>query len=205
MGYTVKEIFCSIQGEGHNAGRVAVFCRFAGCNLWSGLECDRAKAVCKFCDTDFVGGSKYEVDKLAFAVSQQWTVGDYDNRFVVLTGGEPALQYDMELWRCLKAYDFKVAMESNGTVPLKAPVDWLTVSPKRGSKIVLHKADELKVVFPQGDDPEAWKRQIEAFRHYIQPMDGPDFAANTQAAYEYVVRHPHWKLGIQMHKAVGVR
>jgi len=206
MTYTVKEIFKSVQGEGHNAGRVAVFCRFTGCNLWSGHEKDRAQAICKFCDTDFAGGDKYaDAVSLVDAIEQAWGPSR-PRRFVVLTGGEPALQYDAGLRTELHKRSFFIAIETNGTICLRAGVDWLCVSPKANTEIVLHDADELKLVYPQiGLSPHLAAHGIDALHYSVQPMDGPDFAANTQAAYEFAVENPKWKLSIQMHKAVGVR
>jgi 7-carboxy-7-deazaguanine synthase len=205
MTYTVKEIYRTIQGEGAHTGRVAVFCRFAGCNLWSGLERDRATAVCKFCDTDFVGGERYAgaVD-LARAIEATWGLSVRRHRMVVLTGGEPALQFDEALRIELHARQFLIAMETNGTVALKADPDWLCLSPKAGTTLKWAEADELKVVYPQpGLDPES----IDLFNvgiKSLQPMDGPELAANTQLAIAYCLAHPEWRLSQQTHKWAGI-
>lgn len=212
MTYAVKEIFYTVQGEGANAGRAAVFCRFAGCNLWSGRESDRASARCTFCDTDFVGtdgegGGRFAAAAaLAQAVAACWPEpSGGGQRFVVCTGGEPLLQLDAPLIAALHAQGFVVAIETNGTLPVPAGVDWVCVSPKAGCDLVVHRGDELKLVFPQaGVDPERFRGL--AFTHFfLQPMDGPDRARNTQAAIRYCLDHPHWRLGIQMHKLVGLK
>jgi len=210
MAYAVKEVFKTLQGEGRNAGRAAVFCRFAGCNLWSGREADRADAVCRFCDTDFVGtdgsgGSKFETAQdLADAIAQEWGDGA-DNRLVVLTGGEPLLQVDEPLLECLHAEKFEVAIETNGTLAAPAGIDWICVSPKAGAPLVQTRGDELKLVYPQvGARP----RDFEAldFAHFLlQPMDGPQIAENTAAAIDYCMSHPRWRLSVQTHKAIGIR
>lgn len=200
MGYVVHSIFKTIQGEGVHTGTAAVFCRFAGCNLWTGRERDRADAVCKFCDTEFVGGTKYTTAQdLAFAIADSWGAGNF-GRFVVLTGGEPALQYDPALHRELKHLGFYVAIETNGSVPVAAAVDWKCVSPKTGAKLVERTADELKLVYPQLIDPEELYKTVRANYYTLSPMDGPDLRSNTDAAAEYVRRHPQWRLGIQAHK-----
>jgi 7-carboxy-7-deazaguanine synthase (Cx14CxxC type) len=210
MAYAVKEVFKTLQGEGRNAGRAAVFCRFAGCNLWSGREADRADAVCRFCDTDFVGtdgsgGGKFETAQdLADAIAQEWGDGA-DNRLVVLTGGEPLLQVDEPLLECLHAEKFEVAIETNGTLAAPAGIDWICVSPKAGAPLVQTRGDELKLVYPQvGARP----RDFEAldFAHFLlQPMDGPQIAENTAAAIDYCMNHPRWRLSVQTHKAIGIR
>jgi 7-carboxy-7-deazaguanine synthase len=210
MAYAVKEVFKTLQGEGRNAGRAAVFCRFAGCNLWSGREADRADAVCRFCDTDFVGtdgsgGGKFETAQdLADAIAQEWGDGA-DNRLVVLTGGEPLLQVDETLLECLHAEKFEVAIETNGTLAAPAGIDWICVSPKAGAPLVQTRGDELKLVYPQvGARP----RDFEAldFAHFLlQPMDGPQIAENTAAAIDYCMSHPRWRLSVQTHKAIGIR
>jgi 7-carboxy-7-deazaguanine synthase len=209
--YSVKEIFYTLQGEGANTGRPAVFCRFAGCNLWTGREEDREEAVCRFCDTDFVGvdgpgGGKFpSAGSLAAAVSDAWPAhaGDFA-RFVVCTGGEPLLQLDRELLDSLHAAGFEVAVETNGTVAPPAGIDWLCVSPKAEARLVVHRGDELKLVFPQeGADPEQFA-QLE-FRHFfLQPMDGPAREANTAAALQYCLTHPRWRLSLQTHKLLGI-
>ena len=208
--YAVKEIFLTLQGEGMQAGRAAVFCRLAGCNLWSGLERDRASAVCRFCDTDFVGldgtgGGRFAgAAALAGAIAAEWAGGDA-NRLVVLTGGEPLLQVDCGLVDALHAHGFQVAVETNGTQPAVAGLDWVCVSPKAGARLVLRAGDECKLVFPQpGAEPALFEAM--AFRHFLlQPMDGPDVAANTRAAVAYCLAHPKWRLSMQTHKALGLR
>jgi 7-carboxy-7-deazaguanine synthase (Cx14CxxC type) len=207
VSYAVKELFLTLQGEGMQAGRRAVFLRFAGCNLWSGREADRAEAACRFCDTDFVGtdgvnGGRYEAEPLAECVERLW--GDGSGRLVVVTGGEPTLQLDPPLVDALHARGFDVAVESNGTLPAPAGVDWLCVSPKAGTEVVQRKGDELKLVWPQaGIDPEGllgWD-----FRHFlIQPMDGPEREAALAASIAYVLEHPAWKLSLQTHKLIGL-
>ena len=210
MSYAVKEIFLTLQGEGAHAGRVAVFCRFAGCNLWSGREEDRASATCQFCDTDFVGtdgtlGNRYATaDELADTIAGQWA-GDDGNRYVVLTGGEPLLQVDAPLIVALHARRFEVAVETNGTIAPPEGLDWICVSPKAGTKLVLRRGHELKLVFPQaGAEPESFVGL--AFERFsLQPMDGPDVVENAARAVEYCLRHPQWRLSVQTHKSLGIR
>ena len=210
MTYAVKEIFYTLQGEGRNAGRAAVFCRFAGCNLWSGRESDRAKAVCTFCDTDFVGtdgvgGGRFaSAAALAEAVAACWPEGAREQRLVVLTGGEPLLQVDDALVAALHAQGFEIALETNGTLPPPAGIDWICVSPKADAELVVSRGDELKLVFPQpGAEPERFEHL--AFAHFLlQPMDGPVQAANTVAAVAYCLAHPHWRLSLQTHKFLGI-
>ncbi len=209
MSYAVKEIFYTLQGEGRHAGRAAVFCRFAGCNLWSGREADRASAACSFCDTDFIGldgpgGGRFaDAEALADAVSNAWT-GAPDNRLVVLTGGEPLLQVDPALVRALHASGFEIAVETNGTVPAPPGLDWICVSPKGAAPLVLEQGDELKLVFPQPAAPPERFADLR-FAHFIlQPMDGPDQAANTEAAVRFCMANPHWRLGLQTHKFLGI-
>jgi 7-carboxy-7-deazaguanine synthase (Cx14CxxC type) len=210
MTYAVKELFLTLQGEGVQAGRRAVFLRFAGCNLWSGREEDRATAICKFCDTDFVGidgsgGGKFETpDDLADAAAASWG-GDRTHAYIVLTGGEPLLQLDTALIDALHSRGFEIGVESNGTINAPAGIDWLCISPKAGSEVVQRTGDELKLVWPQtGSDwaaMEAWD-----FRHHlIQPMDGPMLAESTRAAVFFVLDHPKWRLTTQVHKALGLR
>ena len=213
MKYAVKEIYYTLQGEGANAGRPAVFCRFAGCNLWSGREEDRALAACSFCDTDFVGtdgpGGGYfsSAEDLARAVSTAWPTADADprTRFVVCTGGEPLLQLDQPLIDALHHVGFTVAVETNGTRPAPPDLDWICMSPKAGALPVLLSGDELKVVFPQpGLDPAQFGHLD--FRYFfIQPMDGPDLARNTELATKYCLEHPTWRLSLQRHKSLGLR
>ena len=207
MSYAVKEMFLTLQGEGLQAGRRAVFLRLAGCNLWSGRERDRAGAQCRFCDTDFVGtdgenGGRYEAGPLAERARFLW--GEGERPLVVVTGGEPALQLDGALIDALHSAGFEIAIETNGTLAAPAGLDWICVSPKAGTHVVQRSGDELKLVWPQaGIDPEAlleWD-----FRYFlIQPLDGPERARSTQAAIDYVMRHPRWRLGVQMHKMVGL-
>jgi len=207
VSYAVKEIFLTLQGEGMQAGRRAVFLRFAGCNLWSGREQDRARAQCRFCDTDFVGtdgdnGGRYEADSLARRVGELWGRGE--RPLVVVTGGEPMLQLDRFLVEALHSAGFEIAVETNGTLPAAAGVDWICVSPKAGTEVVQRSGDELKLVWPQdGIDPEAllgWD-----FRHFIlQPLDGPEREASTAAAIDYVMANPRWRLGLQTHKLIGL-
>ncbi len=206
VSYAVKEIFLTQQGEGMNIGRTAVFVRFTGCNLWSGREADRAAAVCKFCDTDFVGGERYPTaEALANAADAAWESRGQADRLVVLTGGEPLLQVDKPLIEALHARGFAVAVETNGTQPLPAPVDWVCVSPKAGAPVVLDGADELKLVFPQaGAMPDAFNR-FPATHYWLSPMDGPFRAENTELAAAYCKTHPQWRLAIQAHKTWGVR
>jgi len=209
MSYAVKEIFLTLQGEGGQAGRPAVFCRFAGCNLWSGREQDRAEAVCSFCDTDFVGmdgpgGSRFaDATALAEAVEAAWTGGP-DNRLVVLTGGEPLLQLDEELVAALHARGFSLALETNGTLEAPAGVDWICVSPKADAPVVQTSGQELKLVYPQpGVDPARFEGL--AFERFaLQPMDGPKLAENTAAAIAYCLAHPRWRLSVQTHKYLGI-
>jgi 7-carboxy-7-deazaguanine synthase len=211
MSYAVKEIFYTLQGEGANAGRAAVFCRFAGCNLWSGREADRASAICRFCDTEFVGvdgagGGKFEsAEDLAAAIEQKWPADSvHGQRFVVCTGGEPLLQLEANLLSALRKREFEIAVETNGTIAAPEGVDWLCVSPKAGAKLVQRSGDELKLVYPQtGADPA--KFEMLSFRHFfLQPMDGPDRAANTELALRYCLDHPRWRLSLQTHKFLGI-
>jgi 7-carboxy-7-deazaguanine synthase (Cx14CxxC type) len=211
MSYHVKEIVYTLQGEGANAGRPSVFLRFAGCNLWSGREADRQTAICRFCDTDFVGtdgpgGGRYETAaSLADAAYCVWRPDDRSERpFVVCTGGEPLLQLDAPLIAALHARGFAVAVETNGTLPLPPGIDWICVSPKAGADCVVRAGDELKLVYPQADAPPEryadWR-----FRHYyLQPMDGPNAARNTELAVRYCLAHPQWRLSLQIHKLLGL-
>lgn len=208
MSYAVKEMFLTLQGEGMQAGRKAVFIRFAGCNLWTGREQDREKAVCQFCDTDFVGtdgdqGGRYDAAALADRALSLW-VGAGDP-FTVITGGEPMLQLDAALIAALKARGFTLAVESNGTIAAPEGIDWLCISPKAGSDVVQRSGKEIKVVWPQPglnmDEIASWD-----FPHrLIQPMDGPALKANEQAAIDFVMAHPDWRLSLQTHKLLGLR
>lgn len=210
MTYAIKEMFYSLQGEGRNAGRPAVFCRFAGCNLWSGRERDRATADCTFCDTDFVGtdgdgGGRFaNPDNLADAIAAMWqAVGG--QRLTVLTGGEPLLQVDEALIDALHIRDFQVALETNGTLSAPPSIDWVTVSPKGATRLVQTSGHELKLVYPQaGVDPLRFEA-LAFENHLLQPMDGPEVDANTQAAIAYCLDHPQWRLSLQTHKFMGIR
>ena len=210
MAYIVKEIFYTLQGEGANTGRAAVFCRFAGCNLWSGREADRHDATCQFCDTDFVGtdgpgGGRFpSAGELAAAIATAWPPGEPGRRFVVCTGGEPLLQLDAKLLAALHEEGFEVAVETNGTLPPPDGIDWLCVSPKAGAELVVTGGDEIKLVFPQpGAEPDRFERL--RFRHFfLQPMDGSDREANTSAALRYCLAHPRWRLSLQTHKLLGI-
>jgi len=208
--YSVKELYFTLQGEGAQTGRAAVFLRFAGCNLWSGLESDRAGAVCRFCDTDFVGvdgpgGGKFETaDALAGHAASAWPRGAGGRAFIVCTGGEPLLQLDAALIEALHERGFEIAVETNGTIAAPAGLDWICVSPKAGAPLVQQSGDELKLVFPQdGAPPEAFER-LDFPRFFLQPMDGPDLARSTAAAIEYCKAHPRWRLSLQTHKLIGI-
>ena len=209
MSYAVHELFYTLQGEGANTGRPAVFCRFAGCNLWTGREQDRHRATCQFCDTDFVGtdgpgGGKFDGPRdLAEAVDAKWPAG-MGNKYIVCTGGEPALQLDADLVEAFHAQGFEVAIETNGTTALAAGIDWICMSPKAGTDIVVREGNELKLVYPQ---PGAMPEQFDAFgfHHFLlQPMDGPDRERNTRLAVEYCLAHPRWRLSLQTHKYLGI-
>jgi 7-carboxy-7-deazaguanine synthase (Cx14CxxC type) len=206
MTYTVKEIFYTLQGEGANTGRPAVFLRFAGCNLWTGREEDRATAVCQFCDTDFLGGTKFaSAEELAEEVAGQWFGNGTSKRFVVITGGEPLLQLDRPLIDRLHAKGFELAIETNGTIAAPAGLDWICVSPKAGAPIVQRSGDELKVVYPQkGMMLESFER-LKFDHFFVQPMDGPDVEQNTELATRYCLEHPKWRLSLQTHKLLGIR
>jgi 7-carboxy-7-deazaguanine synthase len=210
VSYAVKEIFLTLQGEGAHAGRAAVFCRFAGCNLWGGREQDRSNAICQFCDTDFVGtdgtlGARYaSADELADTIAAQWT-GNNANRYVVLTGGEPMLQLDSSLVDALHARSFAIGVETNGTILPPEGLDWICVSPKGGAELVVRRGHELKLVYPQAQAlPEAYE-SLAFERFSLQPMDGPDVAENTARAIDYCLRHPQWRLSLQTHKTLGIR
>ena len=210
MSYAVKEIFMTLQGEGAQAGRAAVFCRFAGCNLWSGREQDRPHATCRFCDTDFVGtdgtlGGRYaNAQALADVIAGQWS-GEDAERFTVLTGGEPLLQLDRALIAALHRRGFAIAVETNGTIEPPEGLDWICVSPKAGSELVIRRGHELKLVYPQqGARPEDFA-DLAFARFSLQTMDGPEVAANIAAAIDYCLRHPKWRLSLQTHKTLGIR
>ena len=208
--YTVKEIFYTLQGEGSQAGRPSVFCRFAGCNLWSGHEKDRANAVCQFCDTDFVkvgpeGGKFKGAAALAECIAKKWPAGNCGVPYVVCTGGEPLLQVDVELITELHRLGFKVAVETNGTIAAPPGLDWICVSPKAGANLVQRSGNELKLVYPQSSQMPSNFEQLEFETFYLQPMDGPELSANTRAAIAYCMEHPHWRLSVQIHKVINIR
>jgi 7-carboxy-7-deazaguanine synthase (Cx14CxxC type) len=211
MSYSVKELFYTLQGEGARAGRPAVFCRFAGCNLWSGREEDRADAVCRFCDTDFVGtdgsgGGRFETAiDLAASVAKAWPQGAGGEPYVVFTGGEPLLQLDRALVDAVHGHGFEIAIETNGTQSAPEGIDWICVSPKAGAEWSLRSGNELKLVYPQdGIDPAALEHlPFENF--FLQPMDGVERQRNTQLAIDYCLHHPRWRLSLQTHKVIGIR
>lgn len=213
MAYIVKEIFYTLQGEGVQTGRPAVFCRFSGCNLWSGREEDRSRANCRFCDTDFVGtdgpggGVFDDAQKLAQNIVETFPrdTSPGIGPLVVLTGGEPALQVDNDLVKALHEHDFEIAIETNGTVTISEGIDWVTVSPKANTRIVVQSGNELKLVYPQeGTSPELFENLH--FQHFLlQPQDGPDLKENTGRAVEYCLVHPQWRLSLQTHKILGIR
>ncbi|GAJ27959.1 7-carboxy-7-deazaguanine synthase [Acidomonas methanolica] len=212
MSYAVKEIFPTLQGEGAQTGRAAVFCRFAGCNLWSGREEDRARAACRFCDTDFVGtdgegGGRFaDSEALADAIAACWRAiaGEAAGRYVVFTGGEPLLQLDAALIAAMKARDFEIALETNGTLAVPDGIDWICVSPKPGGPVVQTRGDELKLVYPQPELPPASFEDWSFGHFWLQPMDGPERAAHTSAAAAYCMGHPRWRLSLQTHKLIGL-
>lgn len=210
MTYSVKEIFYTLQGEGANAGRPAVFCRFAGCNLWSGLERDRSMAVCKFCDTDFVGtdgtrGGKFvRAEDLAGVVASEWPQSTGGRRLVVCTGGEPLLQLDSPLIDALHAHGFEIAVETNGTIAAPDGIDWICVSPKAGADLVQMRGHELKVVVPQPFDYD-YLAGLDFAHRFVQPMDGPLRRENTEFAIQWCMMHPEWRLSVQTHKVIGIR
>jgi 7-carboxy-7-deazaguanine synthase (Cx14CxxC type) len=209
LSYAVKEIFLTLQGEGAHAGRASVFCRFAGCNLWTGREQDRAGATCQFCDTDFVGidgtlGGRYATaDDLADTIAAQWTGGGH--RYVVLTGGEPMLQIDAALIDALHGRDFTIAVETNGTIAPPPGLDWVCVSPKAGADLIVRNGHELKLVYPQPGAPPERFAGLAFERFSLQPMDGPDITQNTERAIAYCLDHPQWRLSVQTHKSLGIR
>lgn len=208
--YTVKEIFYTLQGEGRQAGRAAVFCRFTGCNLWSGREEDRSKAVCQFCDTDFVGtgpdGGKFATAaELAARIASQWPAASGGTPYVVCTGGEPLLQLDSALIAALHEQGFEIAVETNGTIAAPAGLDWICVSPKAGAPLLQTSGNELKLVYPQATQLPETVAHLQFDTFYLQPMDGPELAANTRAAIAYCMAHPRWRLSVQTHKVVNIR
>ena len=211
MSYQVKELYYTLQGEGARTGRAAVFLRFAGCNLWSGLERDRATAGCKFCDTDFVGtdgpgGGKFaDAETLARAAAENWPRGVAAQPYVVCTGGEPLLQLDEALIGALHAQGFEIGIETNGTIPPPPGIEWICISPKAGADLIVRRGQELKLVYPQaGAPPERYAGLL--FDHFfLQPMDGHEREANTRAATDYCLSHPQWRLSLQTHKLIGIR
>lgn len=208
--YSVKEIFYTLQGEGAQSGRPSVFCRFTGCNLWSGREQDRAGAICDFCDTDFIGtdgqnGGKFaHADALADRIASFWPETARGKRYVVCTGGEPALQLDEELIAALHARDFEIAIETNGTKPLPEGIDWVCVSPKGRSEILITRGDELKLVYPQSEAPPERFEDFDFNHFYLQPLDSPLQASHTRRCIDYCLAHPQWKLSLQSHKMLGI-
>lgn len=210
MTYSVKEIFYTLQGEGTHAGRPAVFCRFAGCNLWTGRESDRTLAICKFCDTDFVGtdgerGGKYaDGDALANQIDALWPQTYTKSKFVVFTGGEPLLQLDEKLLAAMHARGFEVAIETNGTIAVPEGVDWICVSPKMGAELVVRRGNELKLVIPQANQNVADYESLDFEHFYLQPMDGPDVERNTRLAIDMCRNNPKWKLSLQTHKLLQI-
>ena len=211
MTYQVKEIYYTLQGEGARSGRASVFLRFAGCNLWSGLERDRPDAVCKFCDTDFVGtdgtgGGKFSTaDALALAVAEQWPAGSEAQPYVVCTGGEPLLQMDDALVTSLHAQGFEIGIETNGTLLPPRGIEWICVSPKANAELELTSGQELKLVYPQESAPPERYADLLFDHFFLQPMDGPEREANTRAAVDYCLAHPQWRLSLQTHKLIGIR
>lgn len=209
MSYTVKEIFKTLQGEGARAGRVSVFCRFSGCNLWSGREQDRDKAICQFCDTDFVGtdgpgGGRFRTaEDLAAAIADCWG-SEVERRYVVFTGGEPLLQLDDALVEAIHAVGFEIAIETNGTCEAPEGIDWICVSPKAGAPWILTHGNELKLVYPQPELMPDAVGEVDFETHWLQPMDGPSRVANTAAAIDYCLSHPRWRLSVQTHKVIGI-
>ena len=210
--YSVKEVYLTLQGEGAQTGRAAIFCRFAGCNLWNGRESGREKAVCKFCDTDFVGtdgvngGQFRDAEALAIHLMNIWrsTTQGVESAMVVFTGGEPALQLDEALLRACKSMGFRTAIETNGTLPLPEGIDWVCVSPKSTTRLVVTAGDELKLVYPQSDcHPDAFSA-LDFTHRFLQPMDGPAAAANTAKTIEYCMQNPGWRLSLQTHKLIGI-
>ena len=209
MSYKIKEIYYTLQGEGFHSGRAAVFCRFSGCNLWSGREEDRAGAICDFCDTDFVGtggaqGGRYSGAQLVDAISKVWK-GNSQNVFVVFTGGEPLLQLDEDLINICHESNFEVAVETNGTIAVPKQIDWICVSPKQGSELVQKAGQELKLVYPQLDFLPDMFEDLNFEHFYLQPMDGPNIVKNVEEVVEYCLKNPLWKLSLQSHKYIGIK
>ncbi len=210
MTYSVKEIFYTLQGEGNHAGRPAVFCRFAGCNLWNGVEASRVSAICQFCDTDFVGtdgvgGGKFNAAQtLADSINQLWPAAYPDHKYVVFTGGEPLLQLDAALIDAMHRAGFEIAIETNGTLPVPEGVDWVCVSPKMGSELVVRQGNEIKVVIPQVGQPLSEYETLDFEHYFVQAMDGPLQQENLKLAIAYCKSHPQWKLSVQTHKLLQI-
>ncbi|WP_374518521.1 7-carboxy-7-deazaguanine synthase [Undibacterium squillarum] len=210
MTYSVKEMFYTLQGEGNHAGRPAVFCRFSGCNLWTGREQDRATAICRFCDTDFVGtngegGGKFATaEQLAERINSLWPASYPQSKYVVFTGGEPLLQLDTVLIEAMHQQGFEIAIETNGTLPVPEGVDWVCVSPKMGSELVVRRGNEIKVVIPQDGQDMALYASLDFEHYFVQAMDGPDQKDNIRLAIEFCKQHPQWKLSLQTHKLLQI-
>lgn len=210
MTYSVKEMFYTLQGEGNHAGRPAVFCRFSGCNLWTGREQDRATAICRFCDTDFVGtngegGGKFATaEQLAERINSLWPASYPQSKYVVFTGGEPLLQLDTVLIDEMHQQGFEIAIETNGTLPVPEGVDWICVSPKMGSELVVRRGNEIKVVIPQDGQDMALYASLDFEHYFVQAMDGPDQKDNIRLAIEFCKQHPQWKLSLQTHKLLQI-
>ena len=210
MTYSVKEMFYTLQGEGNHAGRPAVFCRFSGCNLWTGREQDRASAICRFCDTDFVGtngegGGKFATaEQLAERINSLWPASYPQSKYVVFTGGEPLLQLDTVLIDAMHQQGFEIAIETNGTLPVPEGVDWVCVSPKMGSELVVRRGNEIKVVIPQDGQDMALYASLDFEHYFVQAMDGPDQKDNIRLAIEFCKQHPQWKLSLQTHKLLQI-
>ena len=210
MTYSVKEMFYTLQGEGNHAGRPAVFCRFSGCNLWTGREQDRATAICRFCDTDFVGtngegGGKFATaEQLAERINSLWPASYPQSKYVVFTGGEPLLQLDAVLIDAMHQQGFEIAIETNGTLPVPEGVDWICVSPKMGSELVVRRGNEIKVVIPQDGQDMALYASLDFEHYFVQAMDGPDQKDNIRLAIEFCKQHPQWKLSLQTHKLLQI-
>lgn len=207
--YKIKEIYYTIQGEGYYTGRPAVFCRFSGCNLWSGLEKDRDKAVCRFCDTDFWGmdgknGGKYDKQSLTDRILSLWPTSENKNVFVVCTGGEPALQIDDELVSCFHEHGIEIAIETNGTIPLPEAIDWVCVSPKADTEIIITKGNEIKLVYPQTENTPTQYESLDFEHFFLQPLDDINQLQNIRDCVEYCLSHPKWKLSLQTHKFIGI-
>lgn len=206
MTYTVKEIFYTLQGEGRYAGRAAVFCRFTGCNLWSGREKDRAIANCKFCDTDFIGGEKFKTPQaLVDKIIKTWEATDNDHKFVVCTGGEPLLQLDTPLINAFHEAGFEIAIETNGTLAAPEEIDWICVSPKADMTLKITTGDELKLVYPQIENTPSNFEHLDFKYFYLQALDGPELEKNLKLAIDYCLKHPQWRLSLQTHKIIGLK